>query len=302
MDKTNFKSGFVALIGRPNVGKSTLMNLFVGEKISIVSNKPQTTRNKIRSILTGEDFQIVFLDTPGMHQPASKLGDYMLKSAVDALNEADAIIYMVEPKAKLHEGDKAIIERLGSVESPVFLAVNKTDAVEKPELLKVIDAYRGLYAFADIFPVSALRADNTDALLAAVKNVLPQGPQYFPEDMITDQPERYIVSEIIREKALMLLQDEIPHGVAVAIEAMHTREDGGMVDIQATVFVERENHKAIVIGKKGEMLKRIGSLARRDAERLLGSRIFLELWVKSKKNWRNSDFQLKNFGYDVKNL
>jgi GTP-binding protein Era len=302
VNSNNFRSGFVALIGRPNVGKSTLMNLFIGEKISIVSNKPQTTRNKIRSILTGDGFQIVFLDTPGMHQPATKLGDYMLKSAVDALNEADAVIYMVEPKAKPHDGDKAIIERLANVESPVFLAINKTDSVDKPELLKVIDAYRGLYGFADIFPVSALKADNTDALLSAVKKALPEGPQYFPEDMITDQPERYIISEIIREKALLLLQDEIPHGVAVAIETMRPRGDGGIVDIQATIFCERENHKAIVIGKNGSMLKRIGSMARHDAERLLGSRIFLELWVKSKKNWRDNDFLLKNFGYDVKNI
>jgi GTP-binding protein Era len=226
----------------------------------------------------------------------------MLKSAVDALNEADAVIYMVEPKAKPHDADRAIIERLANVESPVFLAINKTDSVDKPELLKVIDAYRGLYKFADIFPVSALKADNTDALLAAVKKALPEGPQYFPDDMITDQPERYIVSEIIREKALLLLQDEIPHGVAVAIETMRPRTDGGIVDIQATIFCERENHKAIVIGKNGSMLKRIGSMARHDAERLLGSRIFLELWVKSKKNWRDNDFLLKNFGYDVKNI
>ncbi len=298
------KSGFVALIGRPNTGKSTLMNLFVGEKISIVTSKPQTTRNKIRSILTGEDFQIIFIDTPGIHQPATKLGDYMLRSAVDALNEADAVIYMTEPKVKIHDGDRAILERLKNVGTPVFLAVNKTDAADKPGLLKVIDAYRNEYAFADIVPISALKADNTDALLAAVKKVLPEGPQYFPEDMITDQPERHIVAEIIREKALTLLQEEIPHGLAVAIETMRPRGEGenDVVDITATIFCEKESHKGIIIGKKGEMLKRIGTYARKDAERLLGSKIFLELWVKVKKNWRDNDFLLKNFGYDVKNI
>ncbi len=297
-----FRSGFVALIGRPNVGKSTLINLFIGEKIAIVSNKPQTTRNKIRCILTGGGFQIVFIDTPGIHQPATKLGDFMLKSAVDALNEADAVIYMVEPRPNIHEGDKAILERLKNVKTPVFLAINKTDAADKPGLLKVIDAYRGEYNFAGIVPISALKADNTAELLEEVKKILPEGPQYFPEDMITDQPERHIVAEIIREKALAFLQDEIPHGLAVEIETMRARGEGGLVDIESVVYCEKESHKAIVIGKNGAMLKQIGSAARKDAEMLLGSPINLQIWVKVKKNWRDNSALLKNFGYDVKNI
>jgi GTP-binding protein Era len=305
MKKMNkFYSGFAALIGRPNVGKSTLMNLFVGEKISIVSNKPQTTRNKIRSILTKDDYQIVFIDTPGIHMPKTKLGDYMLKSATDALNEADAVIYMVEPDKHIHEEDAAIIKRLEKVSSPVFLVINKTDTANKPDLLTVMDKYSKRYAFAAIVPLSALTADNTGALLEAVKQALPEGPMYFPGDMITDQPERYLMAEIIREKALFYLQDEIPHGLAVEIMAMRPRDESekrDMVDVEATLYCEKDSHKAIIIGKKGDMLKRIGSASRRDAEALLGSPIYLQLWVKVKKNWRDNAFLLKNFGYDVKN-
>ncbi|MDR1664743.1 MAG: GTPase Era [Clostridiales bacterium] len=297
------KSGFIALIGRPNVGKSTLMNLFIGEKISIVSAKPQTTRNQIRSILTREnEFQMVFLDTPGIHQPRTKLGDYMVKSAETALNESDAVLFMVEPLRKIPEGDAAILERLRRVSSPVFLVINKVDTVDKPAILKVIDGYRHLYAFRDVVPISALKADNAEVLLDAVKAVLPEGPMYFPDDMVTDQPERTIVAEMIREKALNYLQEEIPHGLAVEIMFMRAREGQDMVDIEANIYCEKDSHKAIVIGKNGEMLKKIGGAARRDAEALLGSRIYLQLWVKVKKNWRDNDFLLKNFGYNPKDI
>ncbi|MCL2576646.1 MAG: GTPase Era [Defluviitaleaceae bacterium] len=295
----NFHSGFVTLIGRPNVGKSTLMNHFIGEKISIVSNKPQTTRNKIRSILTGEGYQIIFIDTPGLHTPATKLGNFMVKSANSALNEADAVIYMVEPREKIHEGDIAIIKSLAGVRSPVFLAVNKVDTVDKPRLLKIIDEYSAAYKFSGIVPLSALTGENTKALLDIICTMLPEGPMYFPEDQITDQPERQITAEIIREKALQYLQEEIPHGLAVDITSMKPRSEDPdtIVDIRATIFCEKESHKAIIIGKKGEMLKKIGTAARRDIQRLLGSPVYLELWVKVKKNWRDNDFLLKNFGY-----
>ncbi|MCL1786355.1 MAG: GTPase Era [Defluviitaleaceae bacterium] len=313
MKKDQFRSGFVTLIGRPNVGKSTLMNLFIGEKISIVTNKPQTTRNKIRSILTGDDYQIVFIDTPGIHNPTTKLGKYMVKSAYTALNEADAIVYLVEPREKIHEGDRAIIESLAGVTTPVFLVINKVDTVDKPGLLKVMEAYNKAYNFAGIIPISALTGENTQALLAALRDTLPPGPMYFPEDQITDQPERQIAAEIIREKALLYLQEEIPHGLAVEITAMKSRAEApanpdedpdpdALVDVSATIFCERESHKAIIIGKKGEMLKKIGSAARRDIQRLLGSPIYLELWVKVKKNWRDSDFLLKNFGYNEREM
>ena len=300
-----FYSGFVPLIGRPNVGKSTLMNHFVGEKISIVSNKPQTTRNKIRSILTGEDYQLVFIDTPGIHTPTTKLGNFMLKCAVNAIDEADAVIFMVEPKTHIHQGDNAIIERLKRrhKNTPIFLAVNKVDTVPKQDLLSIIDNYNKAYSFHDIIPLSALKGDNTQGLLTALRGVLPEGPMFFPDDQITDQPERQIASEIIREKALTFLQEEIPHGLAVEIATFKLREGynpddpKALVDISANIYCEKESHKAIIIGKHGAMLKRIGAASRRDIEALLGYRVFLEVWIKVKKNWRDSDFMLKNFGY-----
>ena len=307
---SDFYSGFVTLIGRPNVGKSTLMNHFVGEKISIVTSKPQTTRNKIRSILTGEDYQIVFIDTPGIHKPTSRLGDFMVKSAVNTIGEADAVIFMVEPKRRIPAEDMAIIERLGGKgdsrrkSTPVFLAINKIDTVPKQDLLAIIDQYRQVYPFQEIIPLSALKGDNTAGLLNAIRGVLPKGPMYFPDDQITDQPERQIAAEIIREKALTFLQEEIPHGMAVDITHFrlrdgHTEDDpDALVDIGANIFSEKDSHKAIIIGKKGTMLKRIGSAARRDIEALLGYKVYLELWVKVKKNWRDSDFMLRNFGYD----
>lgn len=297
-----FHSGFVTLIGRPNVGKSTLMNCLIGEKIAITSHKPQTTRNKITSILTKEDFQCVFLDTPGIHKPKHKLGEFMVRSAENTFNEVDLVLMLIEPTDKVVEMDQYVIDRLENVKTPVVLVINKIDTIEREKLLQVIEAYRKLYSFIEVVPISAMKGSNTDALMDVIKKYLPEGPQYFPEDMVTDQPERQIASEIVREKALYLLQDEIPHGIAVEIMSMKKREGQNMVDVEATIYCEKDSHKGIVIGKQGAMLKKIGSLARRDMERLLGSPIYLELWVKVKKDWRDSDFLLKNFGYDRRNV
>lgn len=297
-----FYSGFVSLVGRPNVGKSTLMNRLIGEKIAIISNKPQTTRNRVQSILTKDDFQIVFIDTPGIHRPRHKLGEYMVKSAETTLNEVDAVLMLIEPTDKIIEADRLIIEKFAKVKSPVILVINKIDTVERERVFKVIDEYRKLYDFAEIVPISAFEGTNTDELLSVIRKYLPEGPQYFPSDMVTDQPERQIASEIIREKALRLLEDEIPHGIAVEITEMKKRKEGNLVDVRATIFCEKDSHKGIIIGKHGDMLKKIGTKARGDIERLLGSPIYLELWVKVKKDWRDSDFLLKNFGYDSKNI
>ena len=296
------KSGFISLVGRPNVGKSTLMNHLIGEKIAIISNKPQTTRNKITSILTKEDFQCIFIDTPGIHKPKHKLGEYMVKAAENAMNEIDVVLMLIEPTEKVLEKDKYVIERLKNVKTPVILVINKIDTIEKEKLLQVIDNYRQLYPFAEVVPISAIKGQNTAELLKVIQQYLSEGPQYFPEDMVTDQPERQIVSEIIREKALHLLEDEIPHGIAVEVTAMKKRENKNLVDVQATIYCEKESHKGIVIGKQGSMLKKIGSRSRTDVERLLGSPIYLQLWVKVKKDWRDSDFLLKNFGYDSKKI
>ncbi len=297
-----FYSGFVSLVGRPNVGKSTLMNRLIGEKIAIISNKPQTTRNKIQSILTKDNYQIVFIDTPGIHRPRHKLGEYMVKSAETTLNEFDAVLMLIEPADRVLESDRLIIEKLARVKSPVILVINKVDTADKERVFKVIDNYRQLYNFSEIVPISALEGTNTDELLETIKKYLPEGPQYFPADMITDQPERQIASEIIREKALRLMQEEIPHGIAVEISEMKKRPEGNLVDVRATIYCEKDSHKGIIIGKHGAMLKKIGSNARTDIERLLGSPIYLELWVKVKKDWRDSDFLLKNFGYDSRNI
>ena len=297
-----FYSGFVSLVGRPNVGKSTLMNRLIGEKIAIISNKPQTTRNRVQSILTKDDFQIVFIDTPGIHRPRHKLGEYMVKSAETTLNEVDAVLMLIEPTDKIIEADRLIIEKFAKVKSPVILVINKIDTVDRERVFKVIDEYRKLYDFAEIVPISAFEGTNTDELLSVIRKYLPEGPQYFPSDMATDQPERQIASEIIREKALRLLEDEIPHGIAVEITEMKKRKEGNLVDVRATIFCEKDSHKGIIIGKHGDMLKKIGTKARGDIERLLGSPIYLELWVKVKKDWRDSDFLLKNFGYDSKNI
>ncbi len=300
MAKEKFQSGFVSIIGRPNVGKSTLSNRLIGQKICAVSSKPQTTRNKIKLILTDKDYQIVFLDTPGIHVPKSKLGTYMVKSANTTLNEVDIILYLIEPSKKIGEQDNLILQKLETVETPVFLVINKIDMVDKESLLEVINVYSKRYNFKEIIPISAANDDNVDALLSVMKKYLPEGPKYYDEELITDEPERQIVSEIIREKALRQLDEEVPHGVAVVVEKMTT--DNNLVNIEATIFCERESHKGIIIGKKGEKLKRIGSDARRDIERLLGSKVYLQTWVKVKKGWRDSDALLKNFGYDKKEI
>lgn len=294
-----FYSGFVSLVGRPNVGKSTLMNRLIGEKIAIISNKPQTTRNRVQSILTKDDFQIVFIDTPGIHKPRHKLGEFMVKSAETTLNEVDAVLMLIEPADRVLGGlDRLIIEKFSKIKSPVILVINKVDSTDKERVFKIIDNYRKLYDFAEIVPISALEGTNTDELLEVIKKYLPEGPQYFPSDMITDQPERQIAAEIIREKALRLLQEEIPHGIAVEIMEMKKRPEGNMVDVRATIYCEKDSHKGIIIGKHGAMLKKIGTNAREDIQKLLGSPIYLDLWVKVKKDWRDNDFLLKNFGYE----
>lgn len=297
-----FYSGFVSLIGRPNVGKSTLMNCLVGEKVAITSSKPQTTRNKITSILTKDDFQCVFLDTPGIHRPKHKLGEFMVRSAQNTFNEVDLVLMLIEPTEKIGDLDQYVIDQLQSVETPVVLVINKIDTVEPARLLEIMKVYSEAYSFKEIVPISAIKARNTDHLMDVIKNNLPEGPQYFPADMLTDQPERQLAAEIIREKALYLLQEEIPHGIAVEIMSMKKRPQQEMVDVEATLYCERESHKGIIIGKQGAMLKKIGTQARRDMERLLGSRINLQIWIKVKKDWRDSDFLLKNFGYDKRNL
>ncbi|NLK21445.1 MAG: GTPase Era [Epulopiscium sp.] len=300
--KSDYRSGFVTLIGRPNVGKSTLMNRFIGEKVAIMSDKPQTTRNKIQSILTKDEYQVVFIDTPGIHKPKHKLGQYMVKAAENTLNEVDIILMLIEPSQNVGQGDKYIISGLRDIKTPVILIINKIDTVKKENLLEIIDSYKDLYNFADIIPISAYTGENCDRLLETIYKKLPEGPQYFPADMITDQPERQLVGELIREKALHLLQQEVPHGIAVEVESMKTREDSDIVDIQAVIYCERDSHKSIIIGKQGSMLKQIGIRSRRDIERLLGSKIYLELWVKVKKNWRDDSFTLKNFGFDPKSI
>lgn len=294
---TVFKSGFVTIIGRPNVGKSTLMNSITGEKLSIISNKPQTTRNKIQSILTREGYQIVFLDTPGIHKPKHKLGEYMVKVAQDTLNEVDIVLFMTTPDVEIGPGDKAIIERLSAVKTPVILVINKIDQVDKDKLIKCIDSYSKEYNFSKIIPISALSGDNTDRLLEVLVDTLPEGPKYFPEDALTDQAERFIVSEIIREKALNFLEQEVPHGIAVEIIRMKEGDNKNTVNIDAVIYCEKESHKGIIIGKNGQMLKKIGTHARADIEKLLGTKVYIELWVKVKKEWRDDPFLLKGFGY-----
>lgn len=300
--KDKFYSGFVSLIGRPNVGKSTLMNYLIGEKIAIISPKPQTTRNKIHAILTKDDFQVIFIDTPGIHKAKYKLDDYMVKAAETTFGEVDAVLMLTEPLGRMLLEDENIIERLKKVKTPVILVINKTDCFDEEKVLKTTEIFSKAYDFADIVQVSAVSGKNTDELMKVIKKYLPEGPKYFPDDMVTDQPERQIVSELIREKALKLLRDEIPHGTAVEVSSMKKRPDRNLVDIQAVIYCERESHKGIIIGKGGAMLKKIGTLSRQDITGLLGSEVNLQLWVKVKKDWRDSDFLLKNFGYDAKNI
>ena len=296
------KSGFVTLIGRPNVGKLTLMNRLIGQKIAITSNKPQTTRNKIQTVYTCEQGQIVFLDTPGIHKAKNKLGDYMVNVAQHTLSEVDVILWLVEPSTFIGAGERHIIEQLKKTKTPVILVINKTDTVKREEILTFIDAYRKELDFAEIVPVSALKGDNTQDLIDSIFKYLPYGPMFYDEDTVTDQPQRQIVSELIREQALRCLDEEIPHGIAVSIDQMKWRADDSIVDIDATIVCERDSHKGIIIGKGGSMLKKIGSRARKEIEDLLETQVNLKLWVKVKKDWRDSDFLLKNFGYNAKDI
>ena len=297
--KDNFKSGFVTIIGRPNVGKSTLMNHLIGQKIAITSNKPQTTRNRIQTVYTDmERGQIVFLDTPGIHQAKNKLGEYMVNVAEHTLSEVDVILWLVEPSTFIGAGEQHIIKQLKKTKTPVILIINKVDTVEREKILEYIDAYRKVFDFAEIVPASALREQNLDTVVDVIFKYLPYGPMFYDEVTVTDQPERAIVAEIIREKALHALDDEIPHGIAVYIDRMKERRGQNIIDIDATIVCERDSHKGIIIGKGGSMLKKIGSNARYEMERLLDTQVNLKLWVKVRKDWRDSELMMKNFGYN----
>ncbi len=313
MKDTKFKSGFVTLIGRPNVGKSTLMNQLIGQKITIKSDKLQTTRNRIQTVFTDSRGQVIFLDTPGIHKAKNKLGEYMVNVAERTMSEVDLVLWLVEPSTFIGAGEQHIAEQLRKIKTPIFLVINKMDLVKKEQLLTFIAAYKDICNFAEIIPVSALKGENTKVLMEEVYKYMPEGPQYYDEDTVTDQPERQIVAELIREKALNLLEDEIPHGIAVSIDSMKERPQtpgamanpkdyygNGMIDIDATIICERDSHKGIIIGKSGSKLKQIGSQARREIENLLDCKVNLQLWVKVKKDWRDSDILMKNFGYNPK--
>ncbi|WP_078379659.1 GTPase Era [Sutcliffiella halmapala] len=299
MIEANYKSGFVSIIGRPNVGKSTFLNRVIGQKIAIMSDKPQTTRNKIQGVYTQDDAQIVFIDTPGIHKPKHKLGDFMMKVAQNTLKEVDLVLFMINAKEGLGRGDEFIIEKLKETNTPVYLVINKIDEVHPDELLPLMETYKSLFPFKEIVPISALQGNNVETLLEQIKKFLPEGPQYYPADQVTDHPERFIVAELIREKVLHLTREEVPHSIAVAIDSMKKRERGDIVDIQATIVVERDSQKGIVIGKQGKVLKEVGQKARIDIEALLGSKVFLELWVKVQKDWRNKQSQLRDFGFNA---
>ncbi|MFD0958644.1 GTPase Era [Paenibacillus chungangensis] len=292
----SFRSGFVAIVGRPNVGKSTLMNHVIGQKIAIMSDKPQTTRNKIHGVYTTDELQIVFLDTPGIHKPQSKLGNYMNQSAESALKEVEAVMFLIDASEGLGGGDRYIMEQLKSVNTPVFLVMNKIDKIQPEQLLPLITQYKDLYPFAEIVPISALQGNNVNTLLEQLSRYLPEGPQYYPADQVTDHPEQFVCAELVREKILHLTREEIPHSIAVTIEDMRV-QDNGVVYIGAVIFVERDSQKGIIIGKRGELLKEVGKGARQDIEALLGSRVFLELWVKVKKDWRNQERVLRDMGF-----
>ncbi|RYG74961.1 GTPase Era [Lentibacillus lipolyticus] len=291
-----FKSGFITIIGRPNAGKSTFLNHVIGQKIAIMSEKRQTTRNRIQGVVTNADAQLVFIDTPGIHKPKHRLGDFMVKSAEDTLNEVDAVLFMVNAAEGYGKGDQYILDLLENTKRPVFLVINKIDLVHPDNLLPLIDTYRNKYNFTEVFPISALHGNNISQLLDELKNHMPEGPQYYPDDYVTDHPERFIISEFIREKVLELTREEVPHSIAVAIENLEERESGAIF-IQASIVTERKTQKGIIIGKQGAMLKNIGQKARRDIEALLGSQVFLELWVKVQKDWRNKQSQLQELGY-----
>jgi len=295
----NYKSGFISIIGRPNVGKSTFLNRVIGQKIAIMSDKPQTTRNKVQGVLTLENSQMIFIDTPGIHIPKHKLGDFMLKVAKNTLREVDVILFMVnavEPRGKI---DEYIMEMLEKNETPVFLVINKIDQVHPEKLVDIIESYTKKYDFAEVLPISALQGNNVDKLLETIQSYLPQGPQYYPADQVTDHPERFIISELIREKVLHLTREEIPHSIAVVIDKIKKEEDTekDMIRVSATIVVERDSQKGIVIGKKGALLKEVGTRARKDIEMLLGTNVYLELWVKVQKDWRNKSAHLKDYGF-----
>lgn len=289
------KSGFISIIGRPNVGKSTLLNGILGEKIAIATSKPQTTRNTIRGIYTTGDCQMVFIDTPGIHKPKTKLGNFMTDSALNTFKEVDLMLFLVDDSLSQGPGDKYIVEMLKNINTPKFLVINKMDKINPEDYEKIYNEYEQTGIFDEIFPVSALEQKNIDILLESIEKFMPEGPQYFPSDMITDHPERFIVSEILREKVLMFLEDEVPHGVAIEIESF--QEEERVTRISAVVYCEKKSHKGIIIGQGGRKLKGIGKSAREEIEALLGNKVFLQLWVKVKENWRNSDFALSNFGY-----
>ncbi|WP_137625553.1 GTPase Era [Lactiplantibacillus pingfangensis] len=296
MDKQAFHSGFVAIIGRPNVGKSTLLNRIVGQKVAIMSDKAQTTRNRIQGIYTTDESQMVFIDTPGIHKPHSRLGDFMVKSALSTLGEVDAIIFMINADERRGAGDNFIIDRLKDVKKPIYLVINKIDQIHPDHLLEIMDQYQDALKWEDIYPISALEGNNVPELLATLQSKLPVGPQYYPSDQVTDHPERFIISELIREKVLELTRQEVPHSTAVVIDSIK-RQDEEKVHIQATIIIERSSQKGIIIGKGGSMLKKIGSLARRDIETLLGDKVYLELWVKVQENWKDRENLLASYGY-----
>ncbi|MBE1553720.1 GTPase Era [Sporosarcina limicola] len=292
-----FKSGFISIIGRPNVGKSTFLNHVVGQKIAIMSDKPQTTRNKVQGVVTSEESQLIFIDTPGIHKPKHKLGDFMVKTARNTLKEVDVIMFMVNADEPIGRGDRFVIDMLENTETPVFLVINKIDLVHPDDLFKIITTYTSEYNFAEIVPISAINGNNVERLMETLTKYLPEGPKYYPDDQVTDHPERFIISELIREKVLHLTREEIPHSVAVVIEKIDREDSRNMVNVMATIIVDRDSQKGIVIGKKGALLKEIGTKARYDIEMLLGSKVFLELWVKVQKDWRNKPGQLKEFGF-----
>ena len=301
-DTKEFKSGFVTLIGRPNVGKSTLMNHLIGQKIAITSEKPQTTRNRIQTVYTDERGQIIFLDTPGIHKAKNKLGEYMVNVAENTLKEVDVILWLVEPTTFIGAGERHIAEQLSKIKTPVILVINKIDTVKsKEEILTFIAAYKDILNFAEIIPVSALKEMNIEDVKSSIFKYLPAGPQFYDEDTVTDQPMRQIAAELIREKALRMLDDEIPHGIAVVIDQMKERPNG-IIDVDATIVCERDSHKGIIIGKGGSMLKRIGTAARMEIENLMDTKVKLKLWVKVRREWRDSDMYMKNYGYNPKEI
>lgn len=295
-NQSEHKSGFISIIGRPNVGKSTFLNRVIGQKIAIMSDKPQTTRNKVQGVLTTDDAQLIFIDTPGIHKPKHRLGDFMMKVAQNTLKEVDLILFMVNAEEGFGKGEEFIVEKFQTVKTPIFLVINKIDTIHPDQLFAIIESYKEKYPFKEIVPISALEGNNVETLLTQIKKYLPEGPQFYPADQVTDHPERFIVSELIREKALHLTREEIPHSLAVVIEKME-RKPNDVINVMATIIVERDSQKGIIIGKQGSMLKEIGKRARTDIENLLGNKVYLELWVKVQKDWRNKMTQLRDFGF-----